>query len=175
MPNVEALKVNYQPCPDFNMDLESNFGNNLKLAATANVPRIPFLLGFSGALDLGKFALTKQEFAMNYNQGNTNLTCSTALAGDMKCLIFNKINPSLSLATMINHTAAGTNLAIAGASAGACGSSNQFKVDNQGRMALSHITPTNIYGAKLTVSAEFNAFNLDAGDHKLGWGMKFDL
>lgn len=174
VPNVEALKINYK-CPNVNADLESNFGNALKFAAVADIPKIPFLVGLSGAFDLGKTALIKKELAFNVNQGNTNCTWSTTLNNDMKCLIFNKINPSLSLATSISHNSNGTDLALAGASAGACGSSNQFKICNKGRMALSHITPTNIYGGKFTASVEFDAFNLGSGNHKLGWGMKFDL
>jgi len=56
-----------------------------------------------------------------------------------------------------------------------CGASNQFKINNNGICAFSHITPTTLYGAKLTSGIEFNAFNLGSGSHKFGMGLKFDL
>lgn len=174
MPNVEALKVNYS-CPNVNADLESNFGNSVKLSAVADIPKLPCLVGFNGAFDLGKTALTKKEVALSFNQGSVNCVWKSTLNSDMDCSIYNKISSSLALATSLKHNSNGTSIAMAGASAGACGSSNQFKVCNKGKMALSHITPTNIYGGKFTVSAEFDAFNLGSGNHKLGWGMKFDL
>jgi len=175
VPKVDALKVNYS-CPNVNADLESNFGNSIKLAAVADIPKIPFLLGFNGAFDLSKTALVSKEIALNFSQGNVNCTWKSKLNNDLDVSIHNKISPSLALATAIKHNADnGTSIAIAGAAAGACGSSNQFRICNKGRMGLSHITPTNLYGAKFTVSSEFDAFNLASGSHKLGWGLKFDL
>lgn len=174
VPNVEALKVNFK-CPTANVDLESNFGNNIKLSAVADIPKVPFLVGFNGAFDLSKTALTKKEIAINMTQGSCDTVWKSSLNNDMSAILHNKISPSLALATSITHNSSGTSLAMAGAAAGACGSSNQFRVDNRGRMGLSHITPTNLYGGKFTVSAEFDAFNLSSGSHKLGWGMKFDL
>lgn len=173
-PTPEALKVNYK-CPNVNLDVESNLGNALKLAAVADIPKLPFNFGFNGSVDLGKMSLDKKELALHVNQGSLDYVCKTTLNNDMNCSILNKISSDLTLGTSITHNSKGTSLALAGAAAGGCGSSNQFRIANNGVLALSHITPTNFYGSKFTVSGEFDAFNLGSGSHKLGWGLKFDL
>merc|ERR1712018_215922 len=174
VPNVKALKVNYA-CPNVNLDLESNLGNNLTLATVVEHEKLPLTLGFNGAFDLGKTALTKKEVAFALKKGSIDCVTKTTFNNDMNCLISNNIRDGLVLATHINHKDSVTSIAMAASVAAGCGATNQFKASNNGRFAVSHITPTQIYGSKLTVGGEFDAFNLASGSHKVGLGLKFDL
>merc|ERR1719219_1035521 len=103
-----------------------------------------------------------------------NYTVTTALDNNYKLLMLNKVSDNLSLATAISMGASGNTIEVAGASKGCCGSTNQFKLNNAGRLALSHITGTSI-GATLTMSAEFDATNFGSGAHKVGAGLKFNF
>merc|ERR1712076_153575 len=147
VPDVKALKVNYA-CPNVNLDLESN---------------------------LGKRALTKKELALAIDQGSINCVTKTTFNNDMSCLVSNNVKQGLVLATAINHKASATSIAMAASIAAGCGATNQIKASNNGRVAISHITPTQIYGSKITFGGEFDAFNLGSGSHKFGLGLKFDL
>jgi len=179
VPNVEALKVNYKNST-VNVDLETDLGKTLKLAAVTNCEKMgKYSLGFNGAFDLGKSELSSKELAVHFADGPLDITCKSncnfSSSGAWNLAILNKINNDLTLATKLTHSSNGSTIALAGAAAGACGSTNQFKIDHKGIMAFSHITPTNFYGAKFTVGAEFDAFNLGSGSHKVGMGLKFDL
>jgi len=174
VPDVKALKVNYA-CPNVNLDLESNLGNSLALAAVVQHEKLPMTFGFNGAFDLGKTALTKKELALAIDQGSINCVTKTTFNNDMSCLVSNNVKQGLVLATAINHKASATSIAMAASIAAGCGATNQIKASNNGRVAISHITPTQIYGSKMTFGGEFDAFNLGSGSHKFGLGLKFDL
>lgn len=174
-PNPTALKMNYSH-EKVNLDLESNLATGLKVSAVADLPKIPFLIGFNGNFDLNKINFDNRELAWSMNKGSMEYVGKTSFKNDMSCSILNKINADLTMATQINHDAkSGTALKLGAISKGSCGSSNQFRIDNTGKFAISHITPSNLGGGKLTVSGEFDAFNLGGGSHKMGWGLKFDL
>jgi hypothetical protein len=174
IPDVKALKVNYA-CPNINLDLESNLGNSVTLAAVLQHEKLPATLGFNGAFDLGKTALTKKELAFAVNKGSIDCVTKTSFNNDMNCLISNNVKEGLVLATHINHKASVTSIAMAASVAAGCGATNQFKASSNGRVAISHITPSQIYGSKITFGGEFDAFNLGSGSHKVGMGLKFDL
>merc|ERR1712018_400110 len=171
---MKDTKLNFA-CPKVNLDLESNLGNNLTLATVVEHEKLPLTLGFNGAFDLGKTALTKKEVAFALKKGSIDCVTKTTFNNDMNCLISNNIRDGLVLATHINHKDSVTSIAMAASVAAGCGAINQFKAANNGRFAVSHITPTQIYGSKLTVGGEFDAFNLASGSHKVGLGLKFDL
>jgi len=174
MPEFKTLKANYS-CDQVNLNVASDLGSRLNVDLTADVPKVPFLLGSKLALDFGSDKiLSNYMLNISKSAGQVTYSMESSFQNDIKCLIHNKLNDNFSLATAISHNANGTSLALAGAKKGACGSSNQFKIDHTGKFAVSHITPTN-FGAKLTVSGEFSAFDLSAGAHKVGAGLKFDL
>jgi len=173
MPEPKKLKVNYTN-DNLNLNLASNFGNALDLDLVAVVPKVPFNLGVKAALDLGTMGLKSHEVAFHNQQGSLSSAVKTTFNNDMACALHNKINSDLSLATSMTVNKSATQLAVAAVMKGSCGSSNQFKIGDNGKFAVSHISPLQC-GAKLTVSGEFDAFNLAAGGHKLGAGLKFDL
>lgn len=177
IPDLKELKVNYTN-DKLNLNLSNNFGNAIKADVVACLPAIAGIklpnFGFKGGFDLGTMGLTNKEFAFHHSEGAFDCVMKTTLANDMVCCMHNKINADLSLATSIDHSKSVSKLAIAAAMKGSCGSSNQVKIADNGRFAVSHISPLQC-GAKLTVSGEFDAFNLGAGGHKLGAGLKFDF
>lgn len=173
-PNPKKLKINYTH-DNVNINLASNFGSALDLDLVSNLPKfVPFDFGAKLAIDLNSMALKSKEIAFNCQQGSLTSVVKTTLNNDLVWTGHNQINNDLALATSINHGKGATNLAIAAALKGSCGSSNQVKIADNGRFAVSHITPLTC-GAKLTVSGEFDAFNLNSGSHKIGAGLKFDL
>jgi len=173
VPEPKKLKVNYTN-DNLNLNLASNFGNALDLDLVAVVPKVPFNLGVKAAMDLGTMGLKSHEIAFHNKAGSLESAVKTTFNNDMSCALYNQINSDLSLATSIAVNKSATQLAVAAAIKGSCGSSNQFKIGDNGKFAVSHISPLQC-GAKLTVSGEFDAFNLAAGGHKLGAGLKFDL
>lgn len=173
IPSVKNVKVNHT-CDKVNLNLDSNLGQKISGDLTAELPKVPFVLGSKFAFDLSSMSVSNYELACAKSAGTMSYVMKTSLQNDLNCLIHNQLNDKMALATSITHNSKDTTLGIAAAIKGACGSSNQFKVSNNGRFAVSHITPTN-FGAKLTVSGEFDAFNLSSGSHKIGAGLKFDL
>jgi len=174
VPKVNQIKVNHT-CDNLHLNVASDLGSKLNVDFTANIPKVPFLLGSKFGLDFGSSKMLSNYMVnMSKSAGSMEYSCETSFQNDMKCMIHNQLSADFALATSIAHNANGTSLALAGAKKGACGSSNQFKIDHNGKFAVSHITPTN-FGAKLTVSGEFNAFDMASGAHKVGAGLKFDL
>lgn len=174
IPDFKNVKVNHT-CDNVNLNLAYDLGKKVNVDFTANVPKVPFMLGSKFGLDFGSSQMLSNYMVnISKSAGQMSYSMETSFQNDIKCMIHNKLNDDLSLATAISHTANGTSLALAGAQKGKCGSSNQFKIDHNGTFAVSHITPTN-FGAKLTVSGEFNAFDMGSGAHKVGAGLKFDL
>jgi len=158
-----------------NFNADSTLGNTVNFDASINAcPDYGVVFGLKSGINYKDFGITSKEFKFDITQSSLNYTMSTALDNNFKCLLMNKISDKLSLATCITMGAGGNGIEIAGKSSGCCGSSNQFKLNNHGRLALSHITPTSI-GATLTMSAEFDATNFGSGAHKVGAGMKFEF
>lgn len=175
VPNVKNLKLNHSN-DNINLNLNSDFGSNLSTDVTIAHDKLSgAILGAKATFDLGKMALAPgYQLAMHKHAGSMSWAMKTGLANDINFSILNKVNDKVTVASCVAHNDKGTNLAIAAGLKGACGSSNQFKIDNTGKFAVSHITPTN-FGAKFTVSGEFNAFDMQAGGHKVGAGLKFDF
>lgn len=173
IPDPKKLKINYTH-EKLNLNLASNFGSNLDIDAVAVIPKLPCDLGFKASLDLNGPSLKSKELAMHSTAGSLVSVLKTTLNNDLVWSGHNKINDNLSLATSVAHGKGSTNLALAAAIKGSCGSSNQIKIGDNGRFAVSHISPLQC-GAKLTVSGEFDAFNMGSGSHKIGAGLKFDL
>lgn len=176
-PDLKKLKVNYSN-DKLNLNLCNNFGNALDFDMVACLPKVAEFqlptLGFKAGFDLGTMALSSKEMAFHNSEGSFECVAKTTFDNDVACTVHNKISSDLSLATSINHSKSVSQLAIAAVMKGACGSSNQVKIGDNGRFAVSHISPLQC-GAKLTVSGEFDAFNLGGGGHKLGAGLKFDF
>merc|ERR1712127_822616 len=107
--------------------------------------------------------------------GPTNLNLAFRPANNsFNVSLFSQVNDDVKLASTISHSKDNDfKFNLAGAINGINGVSHQFKVDQAGTVAVSHITPTN-FGPKLTVSGEFNALNVENGG-KVGAGLKFDL
>lgn len=172
--SLNKLKVAYGN-DRVNFNADTTLGNTVNFDASINaLPDQGIVFGIKSGINYKDFGITSKEFKVNIVQGSLDYTMTTALDNNYKCLFHNQINDKLSLATMISMGASGNGIEIAGKSAGCCGSTNQFKLNNNGRLALSHITPTSI-GATLTMSAEFDATNFASGAHKVGAGVKFNF
>jgi len=177
VPNVKNFKLNYAN-NNVNLNLNSDFGSNLSTDLTFAHDKLnsgQTVLGAKATLDLGKMALAPgYQFALHKHAGSMSYCLKTGFNKDSSFSIHNQVNDKVAVATNVNHNSNGTKLALAAAFKGACGSSNQFKIDDSGKFAVSHITPTS-FGAKLTVSGEFSAFDMQGGNHKVGAGLKFDF
>jgi len=173
IPNFEKVKLNYNVA-QANICLDSNLKSGLNFDAVLDIPKVPVNVGVKASLDLSSMALRSKELAIAKKCGSVDYVFKTSLNSDAAVSLHNVINSDLAVATSITHNSNGTSVGIAAAQKGSCNSVNQFKIDNSGRFGISHITPLRI-GAKLTLSGEFDAFNLNSGSHKLGAGLKFDF
>jgi len=172
------------PIPSFNKikgawsndKLNVNFDSNLSSAVNVDAVFAAPVGNFGCKLGVNakSMELANREVAFNMTKGSIDYTFRTALNKDYNVVFHNQVNDSTAIAVSSTYNSKGMSLALASKVKGACGSSNQFKICNNGVFALSHITPLR-NGAELTVSGEFNATNLQAGGHKLGAGLKFNL
>lgn len=179
-----AIPLGGCPCPEFGKvkaawaNDKVNFNLNSNLTSGVNVDAVFALnqmnLGTKLGLDAKSMGIRSREVAFNMQKGTIDYTFRSALNGDFNTVVHNQVSKDLSMAISCTYNNSGTSLALAGKKAGACGSSNQYKICNNGVIALSHNTPLK-NGSVLTVSGEFDATNLSGGGHKLGAGLKFTL
>lgn len=155
-----------------NVNFDSNLSSSVNIDAVFGAPVGNF--GVKLGLNAKSLELANREIAFNMNKGSIDYTFRTALNKDYNVVFHNQVNDNTAIAVSSTYNSKGMSLALASKVKGACGSSNQFKIANNGVFALSHITPLR-NGAELTISGEFNATNLQAGGHKLGAGLKFNL
>ena len=173
-----------------NVNFDSNLSSSVNVDAVFAAPVGNF--GVKLGLNAKSLELANREIAFNMNKGSIDYTFRTALSmyknsykklkndqfsfldKDYNVVFHNQVNANTAIAVSSTYNSKGMSLALASKVRGACGSSNQFKIANNGVFALSHITPLR-NGAELTISGEFNATNLQAGGHKLGAGLKFNL
>lgn len=171
VPKVNEVKVNWSN-DKAHLNVASDLGNKLAVDVTADLKHLNF--GAKLGIDAKSFALTSKELAVNIVKGNLNMTAKTSLNNDFNTVFHNQVSSGFAMATSCTYNSKGTTLAIAGKAAGCCGTTNAFKLANNGRFAVSHCTPA-FAGSKLTVSGEFDATNFAAGNHKVGAGLKFDF
>jgi len=172
-PAFKELKLNYTH-EKANVNLNSDLANNVGLDAVFALPE-NFNLGLKLAMSMKSLDFKSREMAISGNFGTMDYTMKTSFNNDFGWVLHNNISPRINLAHSITMNSSGTQLALAGKIAGCCGSFNQFKVASNGRFALSHITPLRADGVTLTISGEFDAMNLNSGNHKIGAGLKFEL
>lgn len=176
----KELKINFSN-DKANLDLSSKFADLKKINGSLvldNIPKVPTALGANFALDFNSgnaSVLSSLELAVNKKIGAAEYNLFfNPLTNAVNLSLYNKVNNDVKLASIVSHdTKNALKFGLAGAINGAAGSSHQFKIDQAGVLAVSHITPTN-FGPKLTVSAEFNALKVEDGA-KVGAGLKFDL
>lgn len=135
-----------------------------------------FLGGYQMAFDTSKSKLAKSNFSLGYEAGdfilNTNVNDATEFGGS----VFQKVNDDLQTGVQLSWTS-GTNttrFGIAGKYTLDKNSSISAKVNNVGQVGLGY--SQNIRdGVKLTLSSLVEAKNINAGGHKIGMGLEFDL
>lgn len=171
VPNVSEVKVNWSNA-QAHVNASSNLGNKLNIDAVVDAKHMH--IGAKLGLDTSKMDLASKELAFNWAKGTMDCTAKTSLNNDFNAICHNQVNDKLAIATSCTYNSSGTSLAIAGKQNGCCGTTNAFKLANNGRFAISHCTPF-MNSAKLTISGEFDATNLGGGSHKVGAGLKFDL
>lgn len=171
IPAFNKLKANWAN-DKLNVNFDTNLNSSLNVDAVFAAPVAN--LGVKFGVNPKTMALTNKEIAVNMAKGSIDYTFRTALNNDYNAILHNQVNDKTSLAVSTTYNSKGMSLALASKMKGACGSSNQFKICNNGVFALSHITPLR-NGSELTISGEFNATNLQSGGHKLGAGLKFNL
>jgi len=171
VPKVNEVKVNWSN-DKAHLNVASNLGDKLNVDATVDLKHLNF--GAKLGIDAKSFGISSKELAFNVAKGNLNSTMKTSLNNDFNAVFHNQVSDKFALATSCTYNSKGTSLAIAGKAAGCCGTTNAFKLANNGRFAVSHCTPF-MSASKLTVSGEFDATNFAAGNHKIGAGLKFDF
>jgi hypothetical protein len=171
VPAPKELKANWSN-EKAHLNVSSNLGDKVNIDATVDLKHC--LFGAKLGLDAKSFGLNSKELALHHANGNMNCTVKSSLNNDFNAVCHNQISPSFALATSCTYNSKGTSLAVAGQQKACCGTTNSFKLANNGRFAISHCTPYN-NSSKLTISGEFDATNMAAGNHKIGAGLKFDL
>lgn len=172
LPDFKNLKVAWG-----NSQLNVNASTNLKaLNLDAVVNYSGYNLGAKVGLNKSG-AVSDKQIAWNFNKGSIDYTIRTSFENDYAMMMHNSVAPGKAMAVNLVKNSTGVNFGVAGKIAGACGSHNQFKVNNAGLLTLSHVTPLAVSAcsATLTMSAEMNVTQLQAGAHKMGAGVKFNL
>jgi len=170
-PAFDKLKINYNH-EKVNLNLATNL-NSVNIDAVVALPRnlnVGFKAGFDKSLNISEL-----EGAMDMSYGTVDMTVKTTFQNDFNSVIYNRVNDKTVLAITNTHNSKGMSLGLAAKVAGPCNSSNQVKIDNNGKFSVSHITPLRIDGAVLTLTGEFDATDLSSGNHKFGAGVKFDV
>lgn len=169
-PAFDKLKLNYNH-EKANINLATNL-NSVNLDAVVALPKVN--VGFKAGFDKS-FNISELEGAMDMSYGTVDCTFKTTFQGDFNCVIHNAVSDKTSLAISNTHNSKGMSLGLAAKIAGPCRSSNQLKINNDGKFVVSHITPLKIDGACLTLTGEFDATDLSSGNHKFGAGLKFNV
>jgi len=170
-PAFDKLKLNYNH-EKANINLATNL-NSVNIDAVVAL-REKINVGFKAGFDKS-FNISELEGAIDTSYGTVDCTVKTTFNNDFNCVIHNKIDNKTSLAVSSTHNSKGVSMGLAAKVAGSCKSSNQLKINNSGKVSISHITPLRIDGASLTMTGEFDATDLSSGNHKFGAGLKFDV
>jgi len=155
-----------------------NFASTLSAAPCLNLDAVLAMnnvnAGFAVGFDAGKMELKSKALAVSFAQNNLTATAKTSVNNDLNLILHNKLTSSHSMAAMVDYSAKGVSLAIAGKKADCPHGSTQYKLDNNGVLSSAFVTKLDS-GCELNFSANMNLTNLQGGGHKLGAMFKFNL
>lgn len=135
-----------------------------------------FLGGYQMAFDTSKSKLSKSNFAMGYEAGDFTLHTNVNDATEFGGSVHQKVNQDLEMGVNLSWTS-GSNVTRFGLASKYTidrDASISAKVNNQGQVGLGYSQNLR-NGVKLTLSSLIEAKNINAGGHKIGMGLEFDL
>lgn len=135
-----------------------------------------FLGGYQMAFDTSKSKLIKSNFAMGYEAGDFTLHTNVNDAAEFGGSVHQKVKDDLEMGVNLSWTSGSnvTRFGIGGKYTLDKDASISAKVNNIGQVGIGY--SQNIRdGVKLTLSTMIEAKNINAGGHKIGMGLEFDL
>jgi hypothetical protein len=151
-----------------------NFNSTLSAAPKVGLDAVmafnQFHLGFAVGYDVGKGAVTNNSVALGMQQGSINTVVKSALKNDATVTVFNKINADQHLGVQAKY---GDKMSLGFAmKCNSCpGVTAQYKLDNNGHLGVSYASK--LAACDMTLSANVDLTNLNAGGHKVGANLKF--
>ncbi|XP_045212982.2 voltage-dependent anion-selective channel protein 2-like [Mercenaria mercenaria] len=135
-----------------------------------------FLGGYQMAFDTSKSKLIKSNFAMGYEAGDFTLHTNVNDATEFGGSVHQKVNKDMDVGVSLSWTS-GSNVTRFGLASKYTidkDASINAKVNNSGQVGLGYSQNLRD-GVKLTLSSLIEAKNINAGGHKIGMGLEFDL
>ncbi|CAK8679032.1 non-selective voltage-gated ion channel VDAC2-like [Clavelina lepadiformis] len=171
-----ALKTAYKR--DYiNTSLDTDFDfSGPTLQGSAVVGYEGWLAGYQFAFDTSKSALTKNNVALGYNGADFQLLTTLNDASEFGGSIYQSINKDLATGIQLAWTAGQSNTRFGVAAKYNVDSEATLnaKLNNAGQLGLGY-THSLRKGVKLTLSSLIDAKNFNAGGHKLGLGLEFEV
>lgn len=160
---------------NMNCDVDFDFsGPTIHGAAVAGYKG--YLAGYQMSFDTSKSKLAKSNFALGYTAGDFTLHTTVIDAAEFAGSVHQKVNKEVETGVNLSWTP-GSNACkfdIGGKYNLDKETSVSAKVNNNGQLGFGY--SQNIRdGVKLTLSSLVEAKNINAGGHKLGLGIEFDL
>lgn len=135
-----------------------------------------FLAGYQAAFDTSKSKLSKSNFAIGYQAGDftlhTNVNDATEFGGSVHQKVSDNLETGVNLAWTAGSNV--TRFGLAGKYTLDKDSSISAKVNSNGQVGFGYSQNLRD-GVKLTLSSMIEAKNINAGGHKIGMGLDFDL
>lgn len=171
-----ALKTAYKrDYINMNLDTDFNFaGPTLNGAAVLGYEG--WLAGYQFGFDTAKSQLTKNNVALGYNGTDFQLLFNVNDSTEFKGSLYQSVSSKLSTAVQLSWPAGqnNTSFGVAAKYAVDSDSSISTKINNSGQIGAGYSHNLR-QGVKLTLSSLVDAKNFDAGGHKLGLGIEFEV
>lgn len=158
---------------NLNLNLKSSMSAAPKISMDAVLAHKNFNFGVSTGYCVKKGACTGKNVAFALQQGNINAVLKSACDSDASLTVFNKLNDKAVMAVSANYGPNATSMGVAYKTNACAGVTAQYKLMNNGRFGLSYASK--LAACDLTVSADVDLLNLQAGGHKFGSAFKFAL
>jgi len=132
-----------------------------------------WLAGYQATCDLGKSALTKQNFGIGYSASDFVLHTSVANLTDFGGSIYQKVSPDLETGVSLGWSSATstTSFGIGAKYNLDGGASLRAKINNKSELGLGYQQKLRD-GVTVTLSTLVNSGNINAGGHKIGLGLE---
>lgn len=158
-----------------NLDSDFNYAGPTLHGATV-IGYEGWLGGYQFSFDTSKSKLAKSNFALGYNGCDFQLLTTANDGSEFTGSIFQSVNKELSTGVQLSWTSGQNNTRFGVAAKYNCDkdSTVNAKVNNAGQVGFGW-TQTLRDGVKLTLSSLIDGKNFNAGGHKLGVGLEFEL
>jgi len=167
-----ALKAEFKhdtACVNADMDLALSAVN-----ASAVVGYNSWLAGYQTTFDIGKSAITKNNFGLGYTAPDFVIHTSVNNGTDFGASVYQKVSDGLETGVSIGWSSANsnTNFAIGAKYVLDGDSSVRAKINNKSEVGLGYQQKLRD-GVTVTLSALVNGVALQQGDHKVGMALEF--